>query len=37
MRAYQTFFVGAGLLGIPAIILFMALAAHRRTPRLAAS
>jgi PAT family beta-lactamase induction signal transducer AmpG len=37
MRAYQIFFLGFGLLGIPAIILFMVLAALRRTPRLAAA
>lgn len=37
MQAYQVFFVGAGLLGIPAIILFMALAAQQRAPRLAIS
>jgi len=37
MRAYQMFFVGAGLLGIPALILFLALAAQRRVPHLAAS
>jgi PAT family beta-lactamase induction signal transducer AmpG len=37
MRAYQTFFVGAGLIGVPAIILFMALAAQQRTSRLATS
>jgi PAT family beta-lactamase induction signal transducer AmpG len=35
MRAYQLFFVGAGLLGIPAIILFMILAARQSTSRLA--
>jgi MFS transporter, PAT family, beta-lactamase induction signal transducer AmpG len=32
MRAYQIFFVGFGLLGIPGIILFVVLAAQRRTP-----
>lgn len=37
MQAYQIFFVGAGLLGIPAIVLFMALAAQQRAPRLATS
>ncbi len=37
MRAYQIFFVGFGILGIPGIILFMVLAARQRTPRLAAS
>jgi len=35
MRAYQIFFVGFGLLGIPAIVLFMALAAQQRAPRIA--
>lgn len=34
MRAYQIFFVGAGLIGIPAIVLFLALAAHRGRPSL---
>jgi PAT family beta-lactamase induction signal transducer AmpG len=37
MRAYQIFFVGAGLLGIPAMILFVALAGRQRTSRLATS
>jgi PAT family beta-lactamase induction signal transducer AmpG len=37
MQAYQTFFVGAGLLGIPAIVLFIALGAQQSTPRPATS
>jgi PAT family beta-lactamase induction signal transducer AmpG len=37
MRAYQIFFVGFGLLGIPAIILFMVLAAQQRAARTATS
>jgi PAT family beta-lactamase induction signal transducer AmpG len=34
MSAYQIFFVGAGLVGIPAMVLFVALAAHRGGPSL---
>jgi len=37
MRAYQIFFVAFGLLGIPAIVLFMVLASQQRPLRLAAS
>jgi hypothetical protein len=37
MPAYQVFFVGAALLGIPAIVLFMALAAQQRAPGPATS
>jgi PAT family beta-lactamase induction signal transducer AmpG len=33
MTAYQIFFIGAGLIGIPAIILFMILAAYGAKPR----
>lgn len=37
MNAYAIFFVGAGLIGIPAILLFLWLASHhRRTPMIAA-
>ena len=34
MRAYQIFFVGTGLVGIPAIVLFIVLAARRVRPSL---
>jgi PAT family beta-lactamase induction signal transducer AmpG len=37
MPAYRMFFIGAGLLGIPAIVLFMALAAQQRAPGPATS
>jgi PAT family beta-lactamase induction signal transducer AmpG len=37
MNAYAIFFVGAGAIGIPAIILFIILAAHHRRTRLAAA
>jgi MFS transporter, PAT family, beta-lactamase induction signal transducer AmpG len=37
MPAYRTFFVGAGFVGIPAIILFIVLWSYERTPRLATS
>jgi PAT family beta-lactamase induction signal transducer AmpG len=37
MMAYRLFFVGAGAIGIPAILLFLALSAHRGRPRLAVS
>ncbi|HEX4080536.1 MAG TPA: MFS transporter [Rhizomicrobium sp.] len=37
LSAYRLFFLGAGMTGIPAIILFIALAARQRPLRLAAS
>ena len=37
MMAYRLFFVGAGAIGIPAILLFLALSAHHRRQRLAVS
>jgi PAT family beta-lactamase induction signal transducer AmpG len=37
LPAYQMFFIGAGLLGIPAILLFMVLAARQRVPLRAAT
>jgi PAT family beta-lactamase induction signal transducer AmpG len=37
MEAYQIFFLGCGLLGIPAIVLFMALARQQPRPRLTTS
>jgi PAT family beta-lactamase induction signal transducer AmpG len=37
LSAYRLFFLGAGTLGIPAIVLFIALAARQRPLRLAAS
>lgn len=37
MHAYQIFFVGCGFLAIPAIVLFLALAAYQRPARVAAS
>lgn len=36
MRAYQIFFVAAGAIGVPAIVLFLILSARQRTPRLVA-
>lgn len=35
MRAYQIFFVAAGAIGVPAIVLFLILSARQRAPRLA--
>ncbi len=37
MGAYQIFFVGAGLVGVPAILLFVILSTQRQGARLAAS
>lgn len=37
MTAYKIFFLGSGLLGIPAIVLILVLAAHHRAVRPAAS
>jgi PAT family beta-lactamase induction signal transducer AmpG len=37
MQAYEMFFIAAGLIGIPAIMLFVALARHQRTLPLAAA
>jgi PAT family beta-lactamase induction signal transducer AmpG len=36
LRAYQIFFVGAGAIGVPAIVLFMLLSARQRRPGVAA-
>ncbi|HEY3779092.1 MAG TPA: MFS transporter [Rhizomicrobium sp.] len=36
LRAYQIFFVGAGAIGVPAIVLFILLSARQRPPRIAA-
>jgi hypothetical protein len=36
MPAYQMFFVGAAFLGIPALLLFLLLAAQQTPPRVAA-
>lgn len=37
MAAYALFFIGAGAIGIPAILLFLALSARHRTARVALS
>lgn len=36
LRAYQIFFVGAGAIGIPAIVLFILLSTRQRPPRIVA-
>ncbi|MGH6889705.1 MAG: AmpG family muropeptide MFS transporter [Rhizomicrobium sp.] len=36
MRAYQIFFVCAGAIGVPAIVLFLLLSSRQRPPRVAA-
>jgi PAT family beta-lactamase induction signal transducer AmpG len=33
MEAYRFFFIGAGVIGVPAILLFWALSAHQRAER----
>jgi len=37
MEAYRIFFLGAGLIGVPAIVLFVVLAARQRAPRSVAA
>ena len=37
MTAYKLFFIGAGAIGVPAILLFLALSAHDHARRLAVS
>jgi PAT family beta-lactamase induction signal transducer AmpG len=36
MNAYAIFFVGAGLIGIPAVLLFLLLDSRQRSARMAA-